>query len=275
MRGRYRPRTFGLELLMIGVGLLFLYPVYVLVNLSLKSPEEIAEASNRLPSALETENYGQAWNGASLGAAMLNSTIITVVSLLSLVIIGSLAAYYLARTKTRLSYGMYMLFLLGIILPFQLALVPLYRFMNDTGLLGSYTSMILFYSGLQVPFTIFLYTGFLRALPREYGDAALVDGATHLQSFRMVTFPLLRPITGTVIILNAVFVWNDFLTPLIYLGGTPNETLPVVVYQFVGQYVTNWGYIFAAVVLASLPILVVFLALQRYVIKGFESGLKG
>jgi raffinose/stachyose/melibiose transport system permease protein len=275
MRGRYRPRTFGLELLMIGVGLLFLYPVYVLVNLSLKSPEEIAEASNRLPSALETENYGQAWNGASLGAAMLNSTIITVVSLLSLVIIGSLAAYYLARTKTRLSYGMYMLFLLGIILPFQLALVPLYRFMNDTGLLGSYTSMILFYSGLQVPFTIFLYTGFLRALPREYGDAALVDGATHLQSFRMVTFPLLRPITGTVIILNAVFVWNDFLTPLIYLGGTPNETLPVVVYQFVGQYVTNWGYIFAAVVLASLPILIVFLALQRYVIKGFESGLKG
>lgn len=275
MRGRYRPRTFGLELLMIGVGLLFLYPVYVLVNLSLKSPQEIAEASNKPPSALETENYEQAWNGASLGAAMLNSTIITVLSLLSLVVIGSLAAYFLARTKTRLSYGMYMLFLLGIILPFQLALVPLYRFMNDTGLLGSYTSMILFYSGLQVPFTIFLYTGFLRALPREYGDAALVDGATHLQSFRKVTFPLLRPVTGTVIILNAVFVWNDFLTPLIYLGGTPNETLPVVVYQFVGQYVTSWGYIFAAVVLASLPILIVFLALQRYVIKGFESGLKG
>jgi raffinose/stachyose/melibiose transport system permease protein len=78
-----------------------------------------------------------------------------------------------------------------------------------------------------------------------------------------------------VIILNAVFVWNDFLTPLIYLGGTPNETLPVVVYQFVGQYVSNWGYIFAAVVMASLPILVVFLLLQRYVIRGFTSGLKG
>jgi raffinose/stachyose/melibiose transport system permease protein len=275
MLGRYRPRTFGLELLMIFVALVFAYPVYVLVNLSLKNPHEISEASVGPPAHLETANYSQAWSGAHLGAAMLNSTIITVASLVCLIAIGSTASYYLARTHSKLSYGMYLLFLLGIVLPFQLALVPLYRFMKDTGLLGSYTSMILFYTGLQIPFTIFLYTGFLRALPREYGEAALVDGATHWQSFRRVTFPLLRPITGTVIILNAVLVWNDFLTPLIYLGGTANETLPVVVYQFVGQYASNWGYIFAAVVVASLPILIVFLLLQRYVIRGFASGLKG
>jgi raffinose/stachyose/melibiose transport system permease protein len=267
MLTRYRPRTFALELLMLAIGLLFLYPVYVLVNLSLKSPHEIGAGDVGLPSHAETANYSNAWSGAHLGAAM--------ASLVCLVLVGSTAAYYLARTQSRLSYGLYLLFLLGIVLPFQLALVPLYRFMKDTGLLGSYTSMILFYTGLQTPFTIFLYTGFLRALPREYGEAALVDGASHWQSFTRVTFPLLRPITGTVIILNAVFVWNDFLTPLIYLGGTPNETLPVVVYQFVGQYVSNWGYIFAAVVMASLPILVAFLLLQRYVIRGFASGLKG
>jgi raffinose/stachyose/melibiose transport system permease protein len=259
MLGRYRPRTFALELLMIAVALLFMYPVYVLVKLSVA----------------DRGNYSGAWKGAHIGAAMLNSTIITVASLVCLIAIGSTAGYYLARTHSRLSYGMYLLFLLGIVLPFQLALVPLYRFMKDTGLLGSYASMVLFYTGLQIPFTIFLYTGFLRAQPREYGEAALVDGATHWQSFTRVTFPLLRPITGTVLILNAVFIWNDFLTPLLYLGGTPNETLPVVVYQFVGQYVSNWGYIFAAVVMASLPILIVFLLLQRYVIRGFASGLKG
>ncbi len=272
---RYRPRTFALELLMIGVALLFVYPVYVLVNLSLKTPHEISQASLSLPAHLQTSNYSQAWQGAHLGAAMLNSTIITVTSLLCLICVGSTAAYYLARTRTRLSYGLFIAFLLGIVLPFQLALVPLYKFMKDTGLLGSYTSMVLFYTGLQVPFTIFLYTGFLRALPREYGEAALVDGASHWQSFTRITFPLLRPITGTVIILNGVFVWNDFLTPLVYLGGTPNETLPVVVYQFVGQFVSNWGLIFAAVVVASLPILIAFLVLQRYVIRGFASGLKG
>jgi raffinose/stachyose/melibiose transport system permease protein len=275
MRRRSTTRTFGLELLMLVVALLFLYPVYVLVDLSFKDPHEIAAAKLGLPAHPATSNYANAWSGAHLGAAMVNSTIITVASVVCLVLAGSTAAYYLARTHTRLSYGLYLLFLLGIVLPFQLALVPLYRFMKDTGLLGSYTSMVLFYTGLQTPFTIFLYAGFLRALPREYGEAALVDGASHWQSFTRVTFPLLRPITGTVVILNAVFVWNDFLTPLIYLGGTPNETLPVVVYQFVGQYVSNWGYIFAAVVVASLPILVAFLLLQRFVIRGFASGLKG
>src|SRR4051794_8901106 len=270
-----RSRTFALEVLMLAVGGLFLYPVYVLVTVSFKTPREISEASLKLPASLDGANYSQAWSAAHLGAALLNSTIITVASLIGLIVVGSTAANYLAQTRTRLSYGLYLLFLLGIVLPFQLALVPLYTFMKDSGLLGSYTSMVLFYTGLQVPFTIFLYTGFLRSLPREYRQAALIDGATHWQSFTRVTFPLLRPITGTVVILNAVFVWNDFLTPLIYLGGTPNETLPVVVYQFVGQYVSNWGYIFAAVVMASLPILIVFLLMQRYVIKGFASGLKG
>ena len=275
MSFRYGRQTFALELGMIFVALLFLFPVYVLVSLSFKSTPEISSGGLGLPSGLETANYSQAWQVAHLGAALVNSAIITSVSLVVLVAVGSTAAYYLARKHSRLSYGMYIVFLLGIILPFQLALVPLYRMVKDAGLLGTYSSMVIFYTGLQAPFTIFLYTGFLRALPREYGEAALVDGATHWQSFRRVTFPLLRPITGTVIILNAVFIWNDFLTPLIYLGGSPNETIPVVVYQFVGQYVSNWGYIFAAVVLATLPMLLLFLLLQRFVIKGFSTGLKG
>jgi raffinose/stachyose/melibiose transport system permease protein len=275
MSFRYGKRTFGLELGMIFVALMFLFPIYVLFSLSFKSAPDISGGGLGLPSSLEAENYSQAWSGASLGAALINSTLITGISLVALIAVGSTASYYLARKQSRLSYGMYIVFLLGIILPFQLALVPLYRMVNSAGLLGSYTSMVLFYTGLQAPFTIFLYTGFLRALPREYGEAALVDGATHWQSFRRITFPLLRPITGTVIILNAVFIWNDFLTPLIYLGGSPNETIPVVVYQFVGQYVSNWGYIFAAVVLATLPMLILFLLLQRFVIKGFASGLKG
>jgi len=174
-----------------------------------------------------------------------------------------------------LGYGLYVLFLLGIILPFQLGMIPLFRFVDDLGLLGSYQGMIVFYTGIQLPFTVFLYTGFIRALPSDYANAALIDGAGHLQAFTKVVFPLLRPITGTVVILNAVFIWNDFLTPLLYLGGSSKETVPVRVFAFVGQYVSDNGLVFAGLVLAALPIIVIFLLLQRYVIKGFAGGLKG
>lgn len=268
-------RTLWIEVVLLVAALAFLYPVYVLVNLSLKNPRELAEADLAPPSELATGNYATAWDDGHLGAALLNSTLITVASLVCLVVLGASAAYYLAGVRSRLGYGLYLLFLLGMVLPFQLALVPLYALMRSAGLLGSYTGMILFYTGVQMPFTIFLYTGFLRALPREYAEAARVDGASHLQVFTRVTFPLLRPVTGTVVILNAIFVWNDFVTPLIYLGGTANETVPVVVYRFVGQYASDWGAIFAAVVLASLPVLVAFALLQRYVIKGFATGVKG
>jgi raffinose/stachyose/melibiose transport system permease protein len=272
---RYGRSTFVLELVMIAAAIAFLFPVYVLLTLSVKDKHQIAESPLSLPHPATFDNFSNAWSNASLGAALFNSAVITVVSILLLVLLGSTAAYFLARRMSRLSYGLYILFLLGIVLPFQLGMIPLYKLMDSLGWLGTYQSIIVFYTGIQLPFTVFLYTGFIRALPREYADAAQVDGATHRQAFTKVVFPLLRPITGTVVILNAVFIWNDFFTPLLYLGGSDNETVPVRVFQFVGQFVSDYGIVFAGLVLAALPIVAVFLVLQRYVIKGFASGLKG
>ena len=275
MSFRYGLRTFALEVVMIAVAVAFLFPVYALITLSLKNPQQVASSPLAPPTSLELGNYSRAWTSAELGPALVNSTVITVVSLIVLIAIGSFAAYFLARRATGLGYGLYVLFLLGIVLPFQLGMIPLFKLVDSAGLLGSYQGMIIFYTGIQLPFTIFLYTGFIRALPADYANAALIDGAGHFQAFTKVVFPLLRPITGTVLILNAVFVWNDFFTPLLYLGGSTRETVPVRVYAFVGQYVSDNGLVFAGLVLAALPILVVFLLLQRYVIKGFASGLKG
>lgn len=272
---RYGFRTFALEILMIAAAVAFLFPVYALISLSLKDPRQIAAEPLALPSAPTAQNYSAAWEQASLGSALLNSTVITVVSLIALIAVGSFAAYFIARCGSRLGYGLYVLFLLGIVLPFQLGMIPLYTMIDKAGLLGTYQGMIIFYSGIQLPFTVFLYTGFIRALPADYANAALIDGAGHLRAFTQVVFPLLRPITGTVLILDAVFIWNDFLTPQLYLSGSDQETIPVRIFSFVGQFVSDYGLVFAGLVLAALPILAIFLVLQKYVIKGFSSGLKG
>ncbi|KAB2352769.1 carbohydrate ABC transporter permease [Actinomadura rudentiformis] len=260
---------------MIAVAVAFLFPVYALVTMSLKDQKQVAESPLALPSSPTFDNFSNAWTRAELGPALFNSTVITVGSLVALIAIGSFAAYFLSRRASRLGYGLYVLFLLGIVLPFQLGMIPLFKLVDEAGLLGTMQGMIIFYTGIQLPFTIFLYTGFIRALPADYANAALIDGAGHFQAFTRVVFPLLRPITGTVLILNAVFIWNDFFTPLLYLGGSTRETVPVRIFAFVGQYVSDNGLVFAGLVLAALPILAVFLVLQRYVIKGFASGLKG
>jgi raffinose/stachyose/melibiose transport system permease protein len=271
---RYTWRTFGLEAVMVAVAVAFIFPLYVLVNLSLRPQGVLVDPlSIRLPFTLA--NYRDAWNQAGLGHAILNSLIVTVASVAIVVLVSSFAAYPLARSSARMSRMAFALFMLGLLLPFQLALLPLYTTIRDLHLLGTLWALILFYSGLQVPFGVFLYASFLRALPRDYEEAALIDGCNPVQAFGRVVFPLLRPITGTVIILNAIFVWNDFLTPLLYLSGTDKQTIPVAIFTFVGQYTTQWQLVFAGLVMGVAPILLLYFALQRHIIRGFAGGLKG
>jgi raffinose/stachyose/melibiose transport system permease protein len=205
----------------------------------------------------------------------LSTAIITVASVFGLVLFGSLAAYTIARRKERLSTVAYYGFLTGLLLPAQLALIPLYNLMHQAGLLGTYWSLIIVYIGGQMPFTIFLFAGFIRSLPRVYEEAAMVDGAGTVTIFLRIVIPLIGPILGTVMILNAVFIWSDFLTPLLYLTGSNKQTLAVSIYTFVGQYVQQWNLIFAGVVIASLPMVGLFLILQRSFIRSFAGVLQG
>jgi raffinose/stachyose/melibiose transport system permease protein len=271
---RYRWRTFGLEMSMVAVAVVIGFPVYVLINLAVRPASDLS--SPLRPTMSPTfANFTDAWEQGRLGGALLNSVLVTTASVIVVLAVSSLAAYPLARAATRWSRGMYLLIMLGLMLPFQLAALPLYQTMRDLGLLGSVWALILFYSGLQVPFTTFLYVGFLRALPHDFEDAALIDGCTPLQVFRFVVFPMLKPITVTALVLNAIFVWNDFFTPLLYLSGSDQQTVPVAISGFVGQFVTDWNMIFAALVISIVPILAVYFALQRSIINGFAGGLKG
>lgn len=271
---RYSWRTLVLEIIMIAAAVVFAFPLYVLVNLSLRAPSD--PSPDYAPTTAPTfDNYVEAWQQAGLASAMINSAIVTVASVAIIVVVSALAAYPLVRLTSRWSKLVFWFVLAGLLLPFQVALIPLYQTMRDIGLLGSVVSLILFYSGLQVPFAVFRYAGFLRALPREFEEAAAVDGAGTWRTFWSVVFPLLRPVTGTVAILNAILVWNDFLTPLLYLSGSEQQTVPVALYTFLGQYVSSWHLVFAGLVIGLAPILLVYFLMQRSIIRGFAGGLKG
>jgi raffinose/stachyose/melibiose transport system permease protein len=255
--------------------LVFLIPVYVLINLSIRPTDDLTPPL--VPSSRPTfDNFINAWNGSSLPGAIITSLIVTTISCIVVLVLGTMAAYPLARSTSRLSTGTFYFFMIGLLLPFQLALIPLYLQMRDLGLLGSIWALIIVYSGVQLPFTVFLITTFLRAsIPLEYEEAAQIDGCGPLKAFWHVVVPLLRPALGTCIILNSVGIWNDFFTPLIYLSGSGQVTIPMAIFQFVGQYVTNWPLIFASLLISMVPVLALYLIFQRYVIQGFAGGLKG
>ncbi|SEE90550.1 carbohydrate ABC transporter permease [Jiangella alba] len=271
---RYTWRTGVREAVMIATAIVFAFPLYILVNIALKPSGDTSSALS--PATAPTlENFQEAWQRAGLGGAIANSAIVTVVSVTIIVVVSAAAAYPIARATARWSTAAFYTFMVGLLLPLQLALIPLYQTMRDLGLLGTITPLILLYCGLRVPFSIFLYVQFLRLIPVDYEEAASIDGCSPLQTFRRVVFPLLRPVTGTVIILNGLFVWNDFLSPLLYLSGSANQTVPVAIYGFVGQYASEWELVFAALIIGALPVLIAYFFLQRSLIQGFASGVKG
>lgn len=275
---QYTGRSLVREILLILLALLWWLPFYILAVNSFAPPTTVGGTGLAFPDDPGFDSYVQAWEGngnGTLGAALLNSAIIAVGSVVCLIVIGSLAAYVISRRPGRLSGALYGLFVLGIILPYQLGVVPLYSAFCGLGLVGNYAGMILLYTGILMPFSVFLYTGFIRAMPRDYEEAASVDGAGPVRTFARIVFPLLRPITATVAILTGLIVWNDFFTQLVFVGGSVNETLPVAVYSAVGAYATQWSVVFAAVVIAVIPVLVAYFFSQRHLIRGFTGGTKG
>jgi raffinose/stachyose/melibiose transport system permease protein len=276
---RYTWRTLPREAVVVLVGIAFCVPLYLLITISLKTTSDAYIRPLSFPSDPNWNSYSEAakGNGAGTGmtGAIVHSAIITIGSVICLIVIGSLAAYAIARRQSRLSTLLYIVFLLGIIIPWELGLVPLYIAMRKLDLVGNYLGMIVFYTGLFMPLTVFLYAGFLRVLPRDYEEAAQVDGASQRRIFLRVVMPLLLPVTGTIAVLDALFVWNHFFTQLIFLSGTDKTTVPVAVYALANANIAEWNVIFAAVAIAIAPILAFFLFAQRTMIRGFSGGIRG
>jgi raffinose/stachyose/melibiose transport system permease protein len=277
---QYTRRTLVLEIVMIVATLIMLLPFWILLVTSFKTlPQVLGTPALALPTAPTFDNFATLLSpdspqSAGIIQALLTSILITVGSIVGLIALGAPAAYVLARSTRRWSTRTFFLFAIAIILPTQLGTLPLYIGAKNVGLVGSPWGMMLIYTGMLLPLAVFIYAGFFRRLPRDYEEAATIDGATRLQVFARVVFPLMSPATGTVAILAGLIVWNDFFTALIFLSGSAFQTLPVAMYNYVGSLVSQWNLIFALVLVSMLPILIFYIFAQRRFIQGYAGGLK-
>lgn len=276
---RYTKLTLLREIGLWALALLFLAPFYFLVTTALKPASELFTTSALAPPVNpDFSNFVavlSAKGNSNVLMGLVNSIIITAGSILGLVALGSITGYVISRSTRRWSKAAYYLFLVAIILPGQLGAVPLYMGARSLGLTGSAWGLIILYTGMLLPLSIFLYSNFFRGLGTDYEEAATIDGASKSQIFSKVVFPMMTPATGTVTIFAGLIVWNDFFTSLIFLGGSANQTLPVAMYYYIGSLVSQWNSIFAIVIVSMVPILALFLFAQKRFIQGFSGGLKG
>jgi raffinose/stachyose/melibiose transport system permease protein len=272
---RNRITLMNATLLVLGA-FLILYPIVMVILASFKSQLEMFSSPFSLPESFQFRNYAEAWERINFPTALKNSLIMTVVPVICIVVFGSLAGYACARSKTKLVRFIYNLFVGCIIIPFYTAMIPLANYMGKLHWNNTYFGVSIVYIGINISLAVFIYTGFIRALPVEIEEAARVDGCSRFQTFLRIIFPMSAPTTATVIILSSLSIWNDFLIPLILLSRKEMKNLPISLFTFQGQYNTEWNLTFAALVLAAIPIVIIYIVLQKYIIKGVASGsLKG
>jgi ABC-type glycerol-3-phosphate transport system permease component len=259
------------------------FPMVWLAYSSLKPDAAIFRDTFALPQLddLRFDNYVRAWRGASFGDYFFNSVLVTAVSVALIVGLGAMAAYALARFYHPAARVTFWLFLAGLMIPAQLAVVPLFFEMKALGLLNSRLGLILVYTANGLPFAVFVLAGFFRALPRSLYEAATIDGCGEFAAFWRVMLPLARPGLVTVAIFQFIGVWKEYFFAYMLVGGDPDgssRTLPLGLanLSITSQFRTDYGMLFAGLVLVTIPILVVFIALQRHIVKGIAAGaLKG
>ena len=261
----------GNVLLALGVTVLVV-PFLIALFVALKPSAEAASDPLSWPSRITLDNFVDAFNQMNYLQGLANTLEILAGTLLVTILVGSIASYPLSRIGASWSQWAYRGFLLGTSVPIWVLLVPLYLFLRDVGLLGSYVSVVLIYSASLLPIAIFFYASFLRQVPVELEEAAAIDGAGALRVFFQIIFPLLTPITLTLITYISLAVWNDLVIPLIFLNGPSAGTLMSNAYALLNPLVVRPSTLFPAVILGVMPLFIMFFFLQRSLVAGLTSG---
>jgi raffinose/stachyose/melibiose transport system permease protein len=257
----------------VGLVLAFAYvfPFFLVFVNSLKLKTDILDNPLAIPSHITWDNFNQALTKMNFFRSLTNSIIITVLSVSLLIVFSSMLAYYLARTKSKPSKWIFLVLVASMIVPFQALMIPFMARWAPFVSLNNRAALIFFYIGFGTALSTFLYHGFISTIPTEIDEAASIDGASDMVAFWKIIFPMMRPITATVAIINALWIWNDFLLPRLVLTQD-TQTLPLSTYLFYGQYSIEYGQAMAGLVLAVIPIVIFYLVLQKQFISGISQG---
>ena len=271
--GKSIAKKAGYGIFLVSVSVIMLLPIYYLLVTTFKTPAEAVASPLGLPVHFTFDNYAKAIEAMNYGQAFKNNMIITVTSVLFLIVFASMAAYVIARSEQKLFKVMYSVFLVGLIIPFQVSIIPLYKIISGVNLMNTHLGVILVnVFCINLPLSIFLMRGFINTVPQELEEAALIDGCGTFQCFWRIIFPLLKPIVSTVAILNTLAIWNDFMTPLLFLQSSEKQVLLQQVYRNVGAFSTDWTSFFPMLVMATLPLVIFYFIMQRQIIEGVVAG---
>ena len=257
-----------LEVILILCAAVYIYPVFLMFTNSFKSFKEVLVNVVALPTHLEFANYTHVIEKINYGRLFFNNVAITFTGIMGIVFFSSLAAYILARRNTRFTRAAYMFCIIPMLVPFQTIMITLVKVMKTLHLSGSLLGLGIQYWGFGIPMAVFIYMGFIKTIPRAIDESATIDGASAFSTYVRIIFPLLKPVTATVMVLDVMWIWNDFLLPMLMVNSSPKtKTLTLAAYTFVGQYNTQWQYAMTAMVLALLPSILFFIFMQKHIIK--------
>lgn len=276
MKTRIKGTNVIVYTILIFLSAVFLAPIFIILLNSLKSNFYISEKPFELPDSetfVGLENFTKGIEQSDFIQAFLNSVFITVFSVIGIVVLTSMAAWYIVRVKNRMTSLIYYLFTFSMIVPFQMVMYTMtfYAFELD---LNSLPGIVVIYLGFGSGLSAFMFSGFVKSIPNEIEEAAIIDGCNPIQTFFKIVFPILKPTAITVAILNAMWIWNDYLLPYLVLGSGEDRTLPVAVQMaLTGGYGNkDMGALMAMLVLAILPIIIFYLFSQKYIIRGVVAG---
>ena len=270
--GRFKISTLFIYLFFVLMTIIYLAPIAWVVISSLKTRKELIKAPFALPESLQIENYAFAWTAGKLGKAMGNSVIVCVVALVLIMVIGSMAAFGIGRMRWKLAGAAMTYIMIGMMIPVHCVLIPLFTRFAKVGLTDSLLGLILPYVTFSLPVTIFIMTGFFKSIPNELLESACIDGCSIYKIFFSICLPLSR--TGLFVTGLMTFVanWNELLMAMVFISDDTKKTLPVALSKFVGPYQTNYAQMFAAIVVAIIPTIVVYSSFSNQIVEGLTTG---